>query len=122
MPDQVLATFRKGLKLGTGKTFTLVTLLLIFIFGALFYVYVSKNYTYLVERNFRLLATWSKELRETYENNLQSIKFRLTEIQTKRSSSTQKDPFSRISKTSAPSLSISKPLNPKKRSEPVLYH
>ena len=84
MPDQILSTFRKRLQFGSGKAFTLGTLLLIFVFGALFYVYVSQNYTYLVERNFRLLATWSKELRETYENNLQSIKFRLTEIQTEK--------------------------------------
>lgn len=81
MPEQVLSSLRKRLKLGTGKAFTLGTLLLIFASGALFYIYVSQNYTYLVERNFRLLATWSKELRETYENNLQSVKFRLTEIQ-----------------------------------------
>jgi hypothetical protein len=81
MPEQVLSSLRKRLELGTGKAFTLGTLLFIFASGALFYMYVSQNYAYLVERNFRLLATWSKELRETYENNLQSIKFRLTEIQ-----------------------------------------
>lgn len=84
MPDQVIASLRKRLKMGTGKAFTLGTLLLIFTFGAIFYFYVSQNYTYLVERNFRLLATWSKELRETYENNLQSIKFRLKEIESER--------------------------------------
>lgn len=84
MPEQVLVSLRKRLQLGTGKAFTLGTLLLIVVSGALFYFYVSQNYTYLVERNFRLLATWSKELRETYENNLQSIKFRLTEIQTEK--------------------------------------
>jgi len=82
MPEQVLSSLRKGLMLGTGKAFTLGTLILIFASGVLFYFYVSQNYTYLVERNFRLLGTWSKELRETYENNLKSIKFRLTEIQT----------------------------------------
>lgn len=102
MPEQGLSTFRNRLKLGTGKTVTLGTLLFIIAFGALFYVYVSQNYTYLVERNFRLLATWSKELRETYENNLQSINFRLAEIQTEKknppasrsvaSSSTSKGP------------------------------
>lgn len=82
MPEQVLSSLRKRLSWGTGKAFTLGTLILIVASGTLFYFYVSQNYTYLVERNFRLLATWSKELRETYENNLQSIKFRLNEIQT----------------------------------------
>ena len=84
MPEQVLSSLRKNLKPGTGKAFTLGTLLLILVAGAIFYFYVSQNYTYLVERNFRLLATWSKELRETYENNLRSIQFRLTEIQTEK--------------------------------------
>ena len=77
MPEQVLSSLRKNLKPGTGKAFTLGTLLLILVAGAIFYFYVSQNYTYLVERNFRLLATWSNELRETYENNLRSIQFRL---------------------------------------------
>ncbi len=100
MPDQILSTFRKRLQFGSGKAFTLGTLLLFFVFGALFYVYVSQNYTYLVERNFRLLATWSKELRETYENNLKSIKFRLTEIQTEK-------------KNSLTSRSVNRPSTPK---------
>lgn len=104
MPEQVLSAFRKGLKLGTGKTFTLVTLLLIFIFGAFFYVYVSQNYTYLVERNFRLLATWSKELRETYENNLQTINFRLAEIQTKNGDGINSRSVSKSSNTEGPIL------------------
>jgi hypothetical protein len=42
-------------------------------------MYVSQNYSYLVERNFRLLATWGTELTETVENYERSFRFRVQE-------------------------------------------
>jgi len=84
MPEQILSSLKKHLNVGTGKGFTFGTFILIFVSGVFFLFYVSQNYTYLVGRNFRLLSTWGKELCETYENNLESIKCRLNEIQTEK--------------------------------------
>ena len=75
-PQRVLRSFWKP---GTSKVVTLAVLVTLFFFGAFFYVYVSENYSYLVERNFRLLATWSKELTETFDNYEQSFRFRVQE-------------------------------------------
>ena len=75
-PLRVLQTFWKP---GTSKVLTLVILVTLLFFGALFYMYVSQNYSYLVERNFRLLATWSKQLTETFDNYERSFRFRLQE-------------------------------------------
>lgn len=75
-PLRVPQTFWKP---GTQKVFTLAILVTLLFFGVLFYMYVSKNYSYLVERNFRLLATWSTELTETVENYERSFRFRVQE-------------------------------------------
>ncbi len=50
-------------------------------FGVWFYIYVSQNHSYLVERNFRVLATWSQEIQHTFKEYRQSIEFRLKENQ-----------------------------------------
>ena len=75
-PLRVLQTFWKP---GSSRVLSLVILVTLFFFGALFYMYVSKNYSYLVERNFRLLATWGTELTETVENYERSFRFRVQE-------------------------------------------
>ena len=75
-PLRVLQTFWKP---GSSRVLTLVILVTLLFFGALFYMYVSQNYSYLVERNFRLLATWGTELSETFDNYERSFRFRLQE-------------------------------------------
>lgn len=75
-PLRVLQTFWKP---GTSRVLTLVILVTLLFFGVLFYMYVSQNYSYLVERNFRLLATWGTELTETVENYERSFRFRVQE-------------------------------------------
>ncbi|MDH5586288.1 MAG: cache domain-containing protein, partial [Nitrospirota bacterium] len=75
-PFRVLQTF---LKPGTSKALPVAILVTLLFFGTLFYVYVSNNYSYLVERNFRLLATWSTELSETVKNYERSFRFRVQE-------------------------------------------
>ncbi len=82
MTDTPFKNFSKKWKLGTGKVFSLGTVSVLLFFGTMFYFYVSQNYTYLVERNFRVLATWSQELQATFENYQRSFQFRLQEIQT----------------------------------------
>ncbi len=89
MPDSSFQEISKTLRLGTGKVFSIGTFSVLFLFGTLFYFYVSQNYTYLVERNFRVLSTWSKELRETFENYQRSFQFRLQEIQSGKIPSTR---------------------------------
>ena len=85
MPEKILLTtqplrmFEKYWKPGTSKVLTLAILLTLLFFGASFYLYVSQNYSYLVERNFRLLATWSQELTETIDNYESSFRFRIQE-------------------------------------------
>ena len=75
-PLRVLQTFWKP---GSSRVLTLGILVTLLFFGALFYMYVSQNYSYLVERNFRLLATWGTELAETVENYERSFRFRVQE-------------------------------------------
>ncbi len=75
-PLRVLQTF---LKPGTSRVLSLAILVTLLFFGAMFYLYVSQHYSYLVERNFRLLATWSTELTETVENYERSFRFRVQE-------------------------------------------
>lgn len=75
-PLRVLQTI---LKPGTSRIVPLAILGTLIFFGTLFYLYVSNNYSYLVERNFRLLATWSTELSETVENYERSFRFRVQE-------------------------------------------
>ena len=75
-PLRALQTFWKP---GTSRVLTLAILVTLLFFGALFYLYVSQNYSYLVERNFRLLATWSQDLTETLDNYKDSFRFRLQE-------------------------------------------
>ena len=87
-PLRVLQTFWKP---GTSRVLTLVILVTLLFFGALFYMYVSQNYSYLVERNFRLLATWGTELTETFDNYERSFRFRVQE-----ESATLAGPSSRI--------------------------
>jgi len=79
MTSESLRALKKYWKPGTSKVLALVTLLTLLLFGALFYLYVSQNYSYLVERNFRLLATWGTELTETFDNYEQSFRFRVQE-------------------------------------------
>ena len=79
MTVQPLRVFQTFWKPGTSRVLTLVILGTLLIFGALFYMYVSQNYSYLVERNFRLLATWGKELTETFDNYERSFRFRVQE-------------------------------------------
>ncbi|MDH3505391.1 MAG: hypothetical protein OEM58_12805, partial [Nitrospirota bacterium] len=75
-PLRILQTF---LKPGTSRVLSLAILVTLLFFGTLFYLYVSQNYSYLVERNFRLLATWGTELTETVENYERSFRFRVQE-------------------------------------------
>ena len=79
MASPLISTLQKYWKPATSTAFTLVTLLAFLFFGALFYLYVSQHYSYLVERNFRLLATWSTELKETVENYQKTFAFRIKE-------------------------------------------
>ena len=79
MTAQPLHVLQKYWKPGTSGVLMLVILLSLLFFGAMFYMYVSKNYSYLVERNFRLLATWGTELTETFENYERSFRFRVQE-------------------------------------------
>ena len=79
MTTQLISTLQKFWKPATSTAFTFITLLTFLFFGALFYLYVSENYSYLVERNFRLLATWSAELKETVENYQKTFAFRMNE-------------------------------------------
>jgi hypothetical protein len=71
--------FLKRWKPMAGMAFSLVALGIILFLGALFFLYVSQNYSYLVDRNFRLLATWSQELTATLENYERSFRFRIQE-------------------------------------------
>ncbi len=84
MTAQPFRILEKYWKPGTNKFLSLGILLLFIFFGAFFYVYVSGNYSYLVERNFRLLATWSKELTETFDNYEKSFRFRVQEQESAR--------------------------------------
>lgn len=79
MASQLISTLQKFWKPATSTAFTVVTLLGFLFFGALFYLYVSQNYSYLVERNFRLLATWSTQLQEKVENYQKTFMFRMKE-------------------------------------------
>jgi predicted PurR-regulated permease PerM len=79
MTAQPIRILEKYWKPGTSKVLTLVILLTLLIFGSFFYLYVSQHYSYLVERNFRLLATWGKELTETFDNYERSFRFRVQE-------------------------------------------
>ena len=79
MASPLISTLQKFWKPATHTALTAVTLLAVLFFGALFYLYVSQNYSYLVERNFRLLATWSTELKETVENYQKTFAFRIRE-------------------------------------------
>lgn len=79
MASQLISTLQKYWKPATSTAFTVVTLLAFLFFGALFYLYVSQNYSYLVERNFRLLATWSTQLQEKVENYHKTFMFRMKE-------------------------------------------
>ena len=79
MTVQPIRILEKYWKPGTNKVLLLGIFLTLLFFGAFFYVYVSENYSYLVERNFRLLATWSKELTETFDNYERSFRFRVQE-------------------------------------------
>ncbi len=79
MTAQPIRILEKYWKPGTNKVLLLGIFLTLFFFGAFFYVYVSENYSYLVERNFRLLATWGKELTETFDNYERSFRFRVQE-------------------------------------------
>ena len=79
MTPQPLRALQTVLKPGTSRALSLAILVTLFFFGALFYLYVSQNYSYLVERNFRLLATWSTELSQTVENYERSFRFRVQE-------------------------------------------
>ncbi len=75
-PIQILEKFWKP---GTNKYLTFGILSILLFFGTFFYLYVSQNYSYLVERNFRLLTTWGQELTETFENYGRSFRFRVQE-------------------------------------------
>ncbi len=79
MASQLISTLQKFWKPATSTAFTVVTLLAFLFFGALFYLYVSQNYSYLVERNFRLLATWSTQLQEKVESFQKTFLFRIKE-------------------------------------------
>jgi hypothetical protein len=79
MTTQSLRIFEKYWKPGTSKVLTLSILVTLIFFGTFYYLYVSENYSYLVERNFRLLATWGKELTETFDNYERSFRFRVQE-------------------------------------------
>ncbi|MGE0474557.1 MAG: cache domain-containing protein [Nitrospirales bacterium] len=79
MASQLINTLQKYWKPATSTAFTVVTLLAFLFFGALFYLYVSQNYSYLIERNFRLLATWSTQLQEKVENYQKTFLFRMKE-------------------------------------------
>ena len=79
MATQSLRILEKYWKPGTSKVLTLSIFVSLLFFGAFFYLYVSENYSYLVERNFRLLATWGKELTETFDNYERSFRFRVQE-------------------------------------------
>ncbi len=79
MATQPFRALQKYWKSGTHWVLAFPILLTLLFLGALFYLYVSQNYSYLVERNFRLLATWSKELTETLENYQRSFRFRIKE-------------------------------------------
>lgn len=79
MTTQSLRILEKYWKPGTSKVLTLGILSALLFFGAFFYLYVSENYSYLVERNFRLLATWGQELTETFDNYERSFRFRVQE-------------------------------------------
>jgi len=79
MTTQSLRILEKYWKPGTSKVLTLSMLSTLLFLGAFFYLYVSDNYSYLVERNFRLLATWGKELTETFDNYERSFRFRVQE-------------------------------------------
>ena len=79
MTAQPIRILEKYWKPGTSKVLTLVILLTLLLFGSFFYLYVSQHYSYLVERNFRLLATWGKELTETFDNYERSFRFRVQE-------------------------------------------
>ena len=75
MTTQGLRILQQYWKPGASKVLSLVILLTLLFFGAIFYLYVSQNYSYLVERNFRILATWSQELTETFDNYHRSFRF-----------------------------------------------
>ena len=79
MTGQSLGIVQKYWKPGTSRVLSLVILVILFFFATSFYLYVSQNYSYLVERNFRLLATWGTELTETFENYERSFRFRVQE-------------------------------------------
>ena len=79
MTTQPLRTLKKYWEPGTSTVLTLVILVTLLFFGTTFYLYVSQNYSYLVERNFRLLATWGTELSETFDNYKHSFQFRVQE-------------------------------------------
>lgn len=79
MTTQPLRFLQQYLKPGTSKVLSLVILVTLLFFGAFFYLYVSQNFSYLVERNFRILATWSQELTETFDNYQRSFRFRVQE-------------------------------------------
>ena len=79
MAAQPIRFLEKYWKPGTNTVLTFGILLTLLFFGAFFYLYVSQHYSYLVERNFRLLATWGKELTETFDNYEHSFRFRIQE-------------------------------------------
>jgi hypothetical protein len=79
MSTQPLRVLQKFWKPGSIRVLSLVILVTLLFFGAWFYMYVAQNYSYLVERNFRLLATWGTELTETVENYERSFRFRVQE-------------------------------------------
>ena len=57
-------------------TLSFLTLaLLLATVGTAYYLYVSKQESYLIDRNFRLLALWSKKLRETTEEYKHQIQY-----------------------------------------------
>ena len=57
-------------------TLSFLTLaLLLSAVGTAYYVYVSKQESYLIDRNFRLLALWGKKLRETTEEYKHQIQY-----------------------------------------------
>ena len=60
-------------KTGTLSFLTLV--LLLSTVGTAYYLYVSEKESYLLDRNFRLLALWSKKLRETTEEYKHQIQY-----------------------------------------------
>ena len=79
MTTQSLRVLQQYWKPGSSKVLPLVILITLLILGSFFYLYVAQNYSYLVERNFRILATWSQELTETFDNYQQSFRFRVQE-------------------------------------------